>query len=113
MMPNLDPRAMKRMMDSMGMKTTEVSAERVVIEGKEKDIIIESPNVTIMEVQGQQIFQITGTMKEVDKAKVEITEDDIKLVKEQTGVGNEERIKEALEETKGDIAEAILKLKEG
>ncbi len=41
MMPNMDPRSLKRMMDSMGMKTTEIPALRVIIEGKERSFIIE------------------------------------------------------------------------
>lgn len=112
MLPNMDPRALKRMMDSMGMKTIEVDAERVIIEGKEKNIIIESPTVTMIEMQGNKTFQIAGSISEMAKAaKVEITEDDIKMVKEQTGVESSDTIRKTLEETNGDIAEAILKLK--
>ncbi len=112
MMPNMDPRALKRMMESMGMKSTEIDAERVVIEGKEKNIVIENPNVTLIEVQGTRSFQIGGSISEVEKIqeKAEITEDDIKMVKERTGA-SEDAARKALEETNGDIAEAILKLK--
>lgn len=112
MMPNMDPRALKKMMDSMGMKTKEIAADRVIIEGREKNMVIESPNVTMIEVQGNVTFQITGSVSEVEreKAKLEITEDDVTMVMEKTGAG-EDAARKALEETDGDIAEAILKLK--
>ncbi|MDE1869489.1 MAG: hypothetical protein KGH71_00695 [Candidatus Micrarchaeota archaeon] len=115
MMPNIDPRALKTMMSRMGIKSTEIPAIRVVIEGQDHDIIIEEPQVTSIEAQGAVSFQISGKVSERPKAveKVEISDDDIKTVKEQTGVGDENVIRKALEETNGDIAEAIMKLKEG
>jgi nascent polypeptide-associated complex subunit alpha len=113
MMPNMDPRALKRMMDSMGMKTSEIDAARVIIEGRDKNIIIENPSVTMIEVQGNTSFQISGSVSETEKSvKVEITDDDIKTVMDQTGK-DKDSVMKALEETNGDIAEAIIKLKEG
>ncbi|MCL5100470.1 MAG: nascent polypeptide-associated complex protein [Candidatus Marsarchaeota archaeon] len=111
MMPNLDPRALKRMMDSMGMKSTEIDAERVIIEGKERNLVIENPNVTLVEVQGTKTFQISGSVTEVEKSKVEISEDDVEMVRSQTGITDDAKIRSALEESNGDIAEAIIKLK--
>jgi nascent polypeptide-associated complex subunit alpha len=111
MMPNLDPRALKRMMDSMGMKSTEIDAERVIIEGKERNLVIENPNVTLVEVQGTKTFQISGSVTEVEKSKVEISEDDVEMVRSQTGIADDAKIRSALEESNGDIAEAIIKLK--
>lgn len=113
MMPNMDPRALKRMMDSMGMKTSEIDADRVIIEGKGKNIVIENPSVTMIEVQGNTSFQISGNVSESEKTvKIEITDDDIKTVMDQTGK-DKDTVKKTLEETNGDIAEAIIKLKEG
>ena len=112
MMPNIDPRQMKRLMDSMGIKSTQIDAQRVVIEGPEKDIVIEDPQITAIDAQGNRSFQISGTIKEVDKVKVEISEDDIKMVAEQSGTNDEEKAREALEESNGNIAEAILRLKQ-
>ena len=112
MIPNLDPRALKKMMDSMGMKNTEIDAARVVIEGREKNIIIEQPAVTMIEMQGVKTFQITGSIKEEEKqVSVEISEDDIELVREQTGIDDNDKIRNALEKSGGDIASAILSLK--
>ena len=111
MIPNVDPRQLKRMMDNLGMKNTEVPASRVVIESDGKDIVIENPNVMLIEMQGTKTFQITGTIEEKEKMVAEISEDDIKTVGEQTGIKDNDVIRKALEDTKGDIAEAILKLK--
>ena len=61
--------------------------------------------------QGNTSFQISGEVKEVDKARVSIDEEDVKLVMEKSGVSDEASAREALEESNGNIAEAILKLK--
>ncbi len=110
MMPNMDPRALKRMMDSMGMKNTEIPAERVVISSADSEIIIENPSVSLIEMQGAKTFSITGgTVSQVDKARPEITQEDVDLVMKKTGA-NEEKARQTLEESNGSIADAILKL---
>ncbi len=113
MMPNVDPRQLKKLMDSMGIKSSEIRAGRVVIEGEGMDIVIENPQVTRIDAKGNVSFQVSGEVREVEKnaAKVEIGEDDVKLVMQQAGVSDESLARSALEETNGDIAEAILKLK--
>jgi nascent polypeptide-associated complex subunit alpha len=59
----------------------------------------------------QEMFQITGDIVEEEKEfEVTIGEDDIRMVAEQAGV-SKDKAKKALEETKGNIAEAIMKLK--
>ena len=115
MMPNVDPRQLKKLMDSMGIKSSEIRAGRVIIEGEEMDIVIENPQVTRIDAKGNVSFQVSGEVREVEKnaAKVEIGEDDVKLVMQQAGVSDESLARSALEETNGDIAEAILKLKGG
>ncbi|MDE1851648.1 MAG: nascent polypeptide-associated complex protein [Candidatus Micrarchaeota archaeon] len=112
MFPNIDPRQLKSMMDKMGIKQKEIDALRVVIEGKDTNIIIENPQVTIIEAQGTQTFQIAGDAKEVSNVKVEVSDDDVRMVKEQTGVADDALVRKTLEETNGDIAEAIIRLKE-
>ena len=47
----------------------------------------------------------------MDKVKVSIEEEDVKLVMEKSGISDEASAREALEESNGNIAEAILKLK--
>jgi len=56
----LNPRQMKQMMKRMGIKTEEIDANTVIIQGSEREIIIEGPEVMKMVVQGQEIFNITG-----------------------------------------------------
>ncbi|MGI0141664.1 MAG: nascent polypeptide-associated complex protein [Candidatus Micrarchaeales archaeon] len=114
MMPNIDPKALKAMMDKMGIKSNEIPANRVIIEGSDKDIVIENPQVVGIEAQGTLSFQISGDVREQAKNQlVEISEDDIKTVQEQTGIDDTDKIRSALAESNGDIAEAIIKLKGG
>lgn len=103
----IDPRQMKRMMQQMGIKTEEVPAKRVIIEKEDEKIILEDPSVTSIEQGGEKSYQISGG--EV-KIVPNIPEDDIKLVAEQSGSSDLDAAK-ALEESNGDVAEAILKLK--
>jgi nascent polypeptide-associated complex subunit alpha len=113
MMPNIDPRTMKSMMAKMGIKSTEIDAIKVIIESNNTDIIIENPQVTKIEMQGVTSFQITGNISEKEKSiEMSISDDDIKLVQDQTGIENRELIIKALQDANGDIAKAIIALKE-
>ncbi|ASI14181.1 nascent polypeptide-associated complex protein [Candidatus Mancarchaeum acidiphilum] len=116
MMPNLDPRALKSMMSKMGITTLEVEADKVVISTKGKDIVIENPQVTQINAQGVVTFQIAGNVTEVSKeeeiGEIEVSDDDIAVVSEKTGITDKDLIRKALEESNGNIAEAILRLKE-
>jgi nascent polypeptide-associated complex subunit alpha len=107
----MDPRAMKGMLDRLGIKSKSIASTRVVIECEGKDIVIEDPEITLIEGQGIKSFQISGRVSEVDRTPAEVSEEDVKFVKEQTGVQDDARVRKALEEAKGNIAEAILKLK--
>ena len=111
MMPNIDPRTMKSMMSKMGIKSEEVEASRVVIETPEKNIIIDNPQVTMIQMQGTTSFQIGGSVTEVGKiVEVKVTDSDIDFVSERTGITDRELIRGALEKEGGDIAKAILSL---
>ncbi|MFH1285584.1 MAG: nascent polypeptide-associated complex protein [Candidatus Micrarchaeota archaeon] len=110
-MGGMDPRSMKRMMQQLGIKSEEISAKRVIIEKENESIVFDDPQITIIEMPGQgKSWQIVGKEKVVAKENAP-SEEDVKLVMEQSGKGKEEAEK-ALKESKGDIAEAILKLKE-
>ncbi len=105
----INPRQMNQMMKRLGVNVKEIeNVEKVIIQTGDKEYVFENAEVTIMDAQGQKTYQITGNPKIIDR-KEEIKEEDIKLVIEQTGKSEEEAIK-ALEETNGDIAEAIMKL---
>ena len=61
-------------------------------------------------MMGQETFQIVGDITEVERdGRIEINEDDLATVIEQTNCTKEEAL-EALEESHGNLAEAILKL---
>ena len=110
MMPGrINPRQMNQMMKRLGINVKEIkNVEKVIIQTDEKEYIFEDAEVTIMDAQGQKTYQITGNPSIIER-KEEFKEEDIKLIIDQTGK-SEEEAKKALEETKGDIAEAIMKL---
>jgi nascent polypeptide-associated complex subunit alpha len=111
MMPNMDPRAMKNLMAKMGIKSSEIDAQRVIIETADQNIIIENPQVNKIEAQGTVSFQISGDITESAKEKkIEVTQGDIDLVAEKTGISDNELIRNALLENNGDIAQAIIAL---
>lgn len=105
----LNPKKMQAMMKQLGMSQEEIAAVRVIIEKPdETKTIIENPEVTLMNIQGQNMYQISGG--EI-RDELYISESDIKTVAEKTGT-SEEKAKKALEDSKGDLAEAILTLSE-
>ena len=113
MMPNMDPRALKSMMARMGIKSTDVKADRVVIESELANIIIENPSITKIEAQGSVSFQISGDITEQKNSiDVNVSSDDIDMVMQKTGITDREKVESALKESGGDIAEAIIKLTE-
>lgn len=103
-----DMKKMMGMMKQLGINQQEIDADRVVIESKDKKIIIDSPNVVKVKFQGQETFQITGESRE-ESNEEDKSEEDVKTVMEKTGKSKEEAEK-ALKEAKGDLAEAILAL---
>jgi len=124
-------RQMRRKMASQGIDMDQIEATRVIIEGPEKTLIIEQPEVMLMKQMGQEIYQIIGTANHVapgevaipdieefqegeqlDEAELKptITENDIMLVAAQGNVDPKEA-EAILKNCEGDIAKAILMLK--
>jgi nascent polypeptide-associated complex subunit alpha len=107
----------KRMMQKMGMKIDEIGGvTEVLIRTTTREIVIEEPVVTSVVVQGQRMYQITGGSVHEgtpsgEAATIEVPEEDAKLVAAQTGKSVDEA-KAALKESNGNLAEAILKLKQ-
>lgn len=109
-MGGLNPKKMQAMMKQMGISQDDIDASRVIIEKTDgKRLIIANPSVTKMNIQGNEMLQVSGAMQE-EAEEVGISQEDIDQVVEKAGV-TAEQAKEALEET-GDLAEAILKLSE-
>jgi nascent polypeptide-associated complex subunit alpha len=100
------------MMQRMGLSMDSVpDVEQVVIKTTGKEIVIENPEVAVLDVQGQKMFQVVGgriTEKTVER-KLVIPEEDVRLVADQTGKSLDEARK-ALQECEGDLAKAILLL---
>jgi nascent polypeptide-associated complex subunit alpha len=107
MFPTMDPKQTARLMKQMGVKSEEIDAAKVTIELKEGGrLVVFEPTVVQVEMQGSKSFLISGKVHEEQDA----AEEDIKMVQEAAGVSREEA-QNALRETGGDIAEAILRLK--
>ena len=106
MIPNLNPREMEKIMKKMGLKQEEIDAEEVVISCKHKKIIVRNPQVTKINMMGQETLQITGDIEEEEVSGFK--DEDIHIIMEQSGC-NREEAKMALEKEK-DIAAAILSL---
>jgi len=106
MMPGINPRQMKKMMQKMGIKQEEIEASEVIIKTSEKNLIIKNPNILKINMGGQDSLQITGEMTEESN----ISEEDISTVAEQADVSKKDARK-SLEEHNGDLAETILDLK--
>jgi len=109
---HVSPREARRMMQRMGMSMDAVAdVEQVIIKTGNKEITIEEPEVAVLEMQGQKIFQVTGgkITEKATERKLTVPEEDVRLVADQTGKSLVEA-KKALEECGGDLAKAILLL---
>ena len=87
-----------------------IPAQRVIIEGEQR-IIIENPDVVKINMMGQETFQVIGESRVEGSNEEVFTEEDVEMVKNQTGKSEEEVI-EALERNGGDIAKTIMDLKD-
>ena len=102
---------MQQMMRKMGIQQVEIDATEVIIKTPDKEIVISNPQVSKVNMMGQETFQVVGNVSErALSSEPEISEDDIKTVAEQAGV-SEQKAKEAILKHKGDLASAILELK--
>ena len=104
-------RGMRRMMDKMGLDMTEIpNVQEVIIKTDKKEIIIAKPSVTEMKAKDNSIFQVVADSYEEKELENPIFSDqDIELVSQQAGVDKEQAIN-ALNESEGDLARAILLL---
>jgi len=114
MFPGMNPRQVKGMMKKLGIKQQEIDAEEVIIRMADKEWIIKNPQISKINMMGQETFQITGEIEEKLKKELssekELSEEDIKIVMKQAGCSREDAVK-SLEENGGDIAKAIVSIK--
>ena len=110
MIPGMNPRKMQQMMKQLGVQQVDIPATEVIIRTAEKNLIIKDPQVAKVNMMGQETYQIQGTAieQQIDTTP-SISPEDIKTVMDQTNV-NEETAKKAIEDNKGDLAEAIISL---
>ena len=97
---------MQKMMQKMGMKQEEIDATEVIIKTNDKNFIVRNPQVLKIDMMGQKSLQVTGDIEEESS----ISKEDVSTVALQADV-SEEEARKALEESDGDLAEAIMKLK--
>ena len=121
----MNPRKMQQMMEQMGIDVTELDAEEVVIRTGDEELVFSDAQVTRMDAQGQQTYQVVGDPESRDPEATAlaggdadagdesddggIPDDDVALVAENAGV-DAETAREALAETDGDLAAAIARL---
>jgi nascent polypeptide-associated complex subunit alpha len=108
MIPGLNPRKMQQVMKQLGIQQVEVPASEVIIKTAEKEIHILHPQVSKVNMMGQETFQISGEVREQPNTR-EVSPEDIQLVCSQTGC-SEAEARRALQQTGGDLAEAIVQL---
>jgi len=122
-----DPRKMQQMMDQFGIDLTEIDAEEVVIRTEDEELVFHDAEVQKMDAQGQATYQIIGSPEnrargeggsdggaaaggDGDSGEAPAVEpQDVEIVAQRTGA-SEDRAREALEETDGDLAAAVERL---
>jgi len=109
----LNPRDLQRMMKKMKMEELS-GVEEVIIRFEDHELVIPKAEVTRMQM-GSEVYQVSGNAKkrertDVEIIEIEISDEDIQLVASQAGV-TEQEAEDALLESEGDIAKAIMFLK--
>ena len=110
-MPGMDNRQTRRLMEKMGMDLKEIpDVKEVLIRTGTKEISIKEASVSEINTKGMKIFQVMGAdteEKEIDKP--DFSEEDVILVSQQANV-TKEKAMQALTNSQGDLAKAILEL---
>ncbi len=100
---------MKAMMKKLGMQVEQIEdVISIVIKTPKGNYIFDTAEVSAMTMQGATTYQIIGEPR-FEEAAPDIPNEDVTMVAAQASV-SEEKAKEALVSTKGDIAEAIMLL---
>lgn len=112
----INQRQMNQAMRQLGITNAEIpNVTEVIIRTYDKEIVISPASVNMMTMQGQKSFQVEGVITERPlgsapaPAAASFSEDDIKLVMDQTQCDREKAVA-ALEACNGELAEAILKV---
>ncbi len=121
----MSPKQMARMMKKMGIEQSDLKGvKEVIIRFDDKEWVISSPQVGLIKQAGTESYQVSGIKTEraltentqikedtISEPEIEIPIEDAALVAGQTGT-DIETATQALKDTKGDLAAAILKLRQ-
>lgn len=112
MIPGVNPRQMQQAMRKMGLQQEELEVAQVIFRMGDKELVFDNPQVSKVNMMGQETYQIIGEERteSLDSAP-EISDEDIQTVIQQADC-TEEEARNAIEEAEGDLAQAIIKLKE-
>ncbi|HEV8405318.1 MAG TPA: nascent polypeptide-associated complex protein [Nitrososphaera sp.] len=104
-------REMRRMLDKMGLEMKDMgNVEEVIIKTDTKELYLVKPQVIEMKGKDSTIFQVVASdIEEKQREVPSFKEEDIILVMQQANVSRE-KATQALTESKGDLAQAILSL---
>ncbi|MGA1975093.1 MAG: nascent polypeptide-associated complex protein [Conexivisphaerales archaeon] len=108
----MDNRQARRMMERMGLNMNEIKDVKEVVHiTSDRAIHLEKASVFEIKAKDTRVFQVTAeSVTEKAIAAPKFTEEDVSLVMTSANVSREKALS-ALEETSGDIALAILRLK--
>mgnify|MGYP001772860186 CR=1 FL=1 len=109
-------RQARRLMERMGLNVEEVAGvkEVVIRMGDGRTIVLRDPAVYRLRTREKDvaIYNVMGKEEVVEgEEEIALSEEDVKLVMEQTGATRDEAI-QALIESGGDLAAAILRLQQ-
>ena len=76
-MGGMDPRKMKMMMKQLGIKNEDINVKKVIFELEDKKLIIDDPQVSAIDMQGQKTYTVIGNARE---EAGEIPKEDILLM---------------------------------
>ena len=104
-------RKMRRQMDKMGLQMEEMSDVReVIIRTNKNEIILPEPAVSRLKIKEGYMYTVSADTYEEKELEVRtFPDEDIEIVSQRAGV-SDERAKEMLAETDGDVIEAIVRL---
>jgi nascent polypeptide-associated complex subunit alpha len=123
----MNPRKMKQMMEQMGIDVEELDAEEVVVRTADEELVFEAPQVTRMDAQGQQTYQVIGDPERRERGAGEandaeaddggtddasagdVPDSDVRIVAQRTGA-SEDDARAALAAEDGDLAAAVSRL---
>ncbi|MFB6115702.1 MAG: nascent polypeptide-associated complex protein [Candidatus Nanohalobium sp.] len=98
---------MQQMMKQMGMDMEEINADKVEVHIGDEKMVFDNPNLSKIDAQGNEIFQLQGNYSKEAK-ETGPDEEDVELVMDKTGASREDA-EEALKEA-DDVAGAVMEL---